>query len=279
MENEQSEKSFFKRFWWIGLIILIVIVAGIILINKNEKETASSSKPTDSQDSAKNKVFWQQNQDGWKAVGTPPACPEPLVLSIGDISQATSVLYPGQMRSVGYEPTAGFRFDNTSNNAIQIQAPLDGEIVAASRFISSGSNQYVFDIMSPCGIMNRFDHLLEIPAKLQAIADKLPEPKENDSRSTAINPPVSISKGEIIATKIGISENNNNFLSWTVFDFRQKNKISQEQDWAVSHPGLYHFAICPYQYMTAEDQAIAKKLPPADEKSGDKSDFCNGIWP
>ena len=271
---EGSKSLFYKKWWfWVILVLVIVLIFIFFLLPSIKEDRGStSSNRTKSAD-----TYWRQGQTGWEPVGNPPACPEPLVLSIGDFSQATSVLYPGQMRSVGYEPTAGFRFDKAENNQIPVEAPLDGEIVQAARFYERGEIQYVLDIMSPCGIMNRFDHLLELPANLKSLADKLPAPKEGDTRSTSINPPLKVSRGEVVAVEVGSKGNVG--LSWTVYDFRHKNKISENESWASSHDGLYHFAICPYQYMTTEDQAIAKKLPAADMTSGNKSDFCNGIWP
>jgi hypothetical protein len=265
-----------RWFRWVLIVgILVIVIIAIVVLSKNEDNTESSKSAAENQTS--NETYWRQTEDGWEAFGTPPACPESLVLSIADISKATSVLYPGQMRSVGYEPTAGFRFDNSKNNEAQVKAPLDGEIIQAARFYEKGQIQYVFDILSPCGIMNRFDHLLEIPLNLQTMADKLPAPKEGDTRSNSINPPVKVAKGDIIATAVG--NTNNTYISWTVFDFRKKNKSSEDKSWAAEHQILYHYAICPFQYMTDEDQTKVKSLPPTDSTSGSKSDFCNGIWP
>lgn len=254
-----------KKFLVVISIVFAVLV--IFLINNNKSSVPGGNSST---------TYWVQTESGWKAVGTPPSCPEPLELdSITDISKATSVLYPGQMRSVGYEPTAGFRFDGVSNEEISVRAPIDGEIVYAARFLVGGELQYVFDILSPCGIMNKFDHLLVLPPKLQAIADKLPEPKENDSRSTPVLPPVKVIKGEVLATAIGLRKNNNSFISWTVFDFRQKNKVSKNPSWASDHPELYHYAICPFPYLPKKDQERIAILPAADYMSGKQSDFCN----
>lgn len=218
---------------------------------------------------------WEQDATGWKAIGNPPPCPEPLRLSsVVDVTKATSVLYPGQIRSVGYENTAGFRFDGLADNNIIVKAPMDGEIVQAARFLVGGELQYVIDILSPCGIMNRFDHILTLSEKLQNMADKLPKPKANDSRSTSVNPPVSISQGEVLATAIGLSKNKNVFLSWTVFDFRKKNKISQNLSWAKEHPTMDHYVVCPFPLLPKQDQELVRSLPAADFMSGSKSDFC-----
>lgn len=263
-----------KRYWfkWILLVIAILVVGTWALsTTRKTEEQPSSQEPTE--------VNWVQERDGsWKAKGTPPACPTPLEFaSIADVQQATSVLYPGQLRSVGYEPTAGFRFDRVANDAVTVRAPMDGRIIQAARFTVGGEIQYVFDVLSPCGIMHRFDHLLVLPPKLQELADKLPPPKENDNRSTRVSPPFQIERGEVIATAVGLTKNNNTFISWTVFDFRQKNKISQNKAWAQEHPLLDHYAICPFVYLPEEDLARIKTLPAADFMSGSKSDFCDKL--
>lgn len=273
----QTKKPFFRRFWWIFAIAAIVIAISLIFILRTNKKDSLTNAFTNQNNNLQTTGRWTQTMDGWKAEGSVPSCPSPLELSsITDLNLATSVLYPGQMRSVGYEPTAGFRFDKSDNDTVTIVSPIDGEIVQASRFLERGETQYVFDIMMPCGIMVRFDHLLIIPQKLQDVANKLPEPKENDSRSTFVSPPIKISKGETIATGVGIRKNKNTFISWTMYDFRTKNKISQNAIWAKEHPEkLYHYVICPFPYLPQKDQEIIKKLPPADSMSGSKSDFCN----
>ncbi len=260
----------------IGLIVgILALLAGLFYMGARAR--ISDNNPTKFSNNSQSPTGgWAQDNNGWRPVGTPPLCPDPLELaSVVDVTKATSVLYPGQKRSVGYENTAGFRFDGLANEAIQVTAPMDGEIVQAARFLVSGEIQYVFDILSPCGIMNRFDHLLIIPSKLQAVADSLPAPKENDSRSTSISPSVKIIKGEVVATAIGLRRGKNTFLSWTVFDFRTKNRISQEPSWAAEHPALDHYAICPFPYLPSIDREIIKSLPPADYLSGSKSDFCD----
>lgn len=220
--------------------------------------------------------YWAQDQYGWRAVGTPPQCPEPLELSsFVDVNKATSKLYPGQMRSVGYESTAGFRFDGLPNEAVTITVPLSGEVVQAARSLVEGEIQYVFDMISPCGIMFRFDHLLAVTPKFQTIANKLPEPKANDTRSTSVYPPVKVVMGEMIATAVGIHKNKNTFVSFTMYDFRRKNSISQDPAWAAEHPQLDHYVICPFPYFPEEERERVNSLPAADWMSGSKSDFCN----
>lgn len=249
------------------LAIILVIAVGAIVNIKGKNPSLNSGSSLGR---------WVQDETGWKAIGNVPSCPEPLEFAgVADLNRATSVLYPGQMRSVGYENTAGFRFDGIPNNEVTVTAPMDGEVVMAARFLVDGEIQYVFDILSPCGIMNRFDHLLTISPKLQEIADSLPSPKNNDNRSIPVSPPVKISQGEVLATAVGLSKNNNTFISWTVFDFREKNKASQDPAWAENHPVMDHYAICPFPYLSQKDQQKIKSLPAADYISGSQSDFCN----
>lgn len=257
------------KLWVFSAVIIVITVVAVLFINNY-----SGKNPLFNLQSSSGR--WVQDENGWKAVGKIPKCPEPIQLgSVADLSQATSVLYPGQMRSVGYENTAGFRFEKIPNDEITVMAPMDGEVVMAARFLVDGEIQYVFDILSPCGIMNRFDHLLTLSPKLQEIANSLPQPKNNDNRSTLVSPPVKISQGEVLATGVGLRKNNNTFLSWTVFDFRGKNKASQDPAWAENHPIMDHYAICPFPFLPNSDQDKIKSLPAADFMSSSKSDFCD----
>lgn len=256
----------------ISFILILLILGGVIgFFLIGDQKT-----PFQRGNLHQSKSYWVQDEGGWKATGTPPKCPEPLELaSFADVRKATSVLYPGQMRSAGYEPTAGYRFDGLPNDAISITIPMDGEIVMAARFLVGGELQYVFDILNPCGIMVRLDHLLTLTPKFQDIANKLPQPKENDNRSTPIAPPVSVSKGEIIATATGLRKGGNTFSSITMFDFRGKNKISQDPGWAREHAVLYHYGVCPYPFLPKSDYERIKTLPAADYLSGAQSDYCD----
>lgn len=280
-EIEQKDKPVSRRKWGIAIALLAIVGLGVgffLFTQKNRDsggtQVIGNSSSTKSSDSEIGQ--WKQGENGWEPQGKVPACPEPLAFdSFVDTNIATSVLWPGQMRSVGYEPTAGFRFDGVASEAVTVTSPLAGEIIQGARSLANDEIQYTFDLMTPCGIMIRFDHLLEIPAKLQAIADKLPAPKPDDTRSTSITPGVPIAQGETVATAVGMRQNKNTFLSITFFDFRQKNKISQTNPaWAEEHPSYDQHVICPFPYLPEKDQARIKTLPAADSISGSKSDFC-----
>ncbi len=221
------------------------------------------------------KVFLVLGKEGWTPVGTPPVCPEPLVLSSPvDLAKATSILYPGQMRGNDYKAHGGFRFDTSSNEDITVRAPLNAVVVDGSRYFEQGEVQYLLSFIAPCGIMYRFDHLLTLDAKFAGIAEQFPAAKEGDSRTTPVNPPVSVTAGEIIATAVGFKKNRNVGVDWGVYDLRKKNEKAQDTVWAREHSTLAQHAICWFGLLSREDEARVRSLPAADSVSGAKSDYC-----
>jgi len=248
----------------------------------NKKEQTKTAPITQNNTGAKQEstqtVYWQLTESGWRPSGSPPQCPTPFsIVPPADVSLATSVLYPGQYRGGNlYEPGGGFRFDNSSNDAITIRVPVDSMVVGGARFLIEGEMQYVFDLIAPCGVMFRYDHLFTLTPEFQKIADRFSAAKENDTRTTFLNPQVPVSSGEAMATAVGLRKNSNVFISWGVFDLRQKNKISQENpSWAAAHPDLEHYAACPYDFLSSDIQTIVYALPAADGVAGRISDFCN----
>ena len=211
--------------------------------------------------------FWQdlkpKGNTPLSNVGTPP-CPNPLVLQTPvDLSKATSVLYPGQMRGGNFKAHGGFRFDNSTNDEIEVKAPMDAYVTDATRYIEMGEVQYMLDFQSDCGIRFRFDHLLTLAPKFAQIAEGLPEPKENDSKTTHINENVKVTEGEVIATAVGFQKTNNVSVDFGVYDMRGK-LLSNPQDNAV----------CWFDWLGEKDAKIVKSLPAGDSESGSQSTLC-----
>ncbi|MBI2590299.1 MAG: hypothetical protein HYW33_00240 [Candidatus Blackburnbacteria bacterium] len=198
----------------------------------------------------------------WESSKTP--CPNPLVLQTPvDLNKVTSILYPGQVRGGDFKPHGGFRFDNSKVDEIEVKAPMDAQLEDASRYIEQGEVQYMFDFQTSCGIRFRFDHLLVLTPQFAEASRNLPNPKEHDSRTTRVNPPISVKKGEVIATAVGFGKNNNVFVDFGVYDMR--GKIFQ---------GPRQNAVCWFDLLPASDSAKVKSLPPADSVSGSKSTLC-----
>lgn len=192
-----------------------------------------------------------------------PACPDPLIIQTPvDLNKVTSILYPGQERGGTFRPHGGFRFDTSEKNEIEVEIPMDATFTDASRYIEGGEVQYMFDFLTSCDIMYRFDHLLILTPKFAKIVENLPEAKENDSRTTPIEEEVKVTQGEIIATAVG--HTNNVFVDFGVYDLRGKTDLHNFKENAV----------CWFDLLPESDSARVKSLPPGDSKSGTSSIYC-----
>lgn len=210
-------------------------------------------------------------------------CPKPFVFQMPiDINKATSILYPGQYRGGEYKPHGGFRFDNSRPDEIKVIAPYDAEVIAGARYPVNGEIQYTFDFAHSCGIRYRFGHLLTLTPKFQAIAEKFPMPKGLDSRTTEVYPPIKVKQGEVIATAVGMMTGGpaelggfNTFLDWGVYDYRQKNESSKNPEWLTKHSyEIESYAVCWFDWVSAEDKTKVLSLPSSDYQSGKSSDYC-----
>ncbi len=223
-------------------------------------------------------LMWQQGQGGWQAIGTPPACPSPFTLNTPtDLTNVTSILYPGQLRGGNYKPHGGFRFDGAGTNAVVVTAPLDATLVRGSRYLVGGETQYTFDFIVPCGYMYRLGHLLTLDQTFQAIADQFPAAVEGDSRTTNVNPPIAVTAGQKIASAVGVTKGTDVFFDFGVYDLRTKNDASKDATWAANpmhDPELAQHAVCWFDLLSATDAARVRSLPPGDPTSGKNSDFC-----
>lgn len=221
-------------------------------------------------------VTWMQTADGWQPIGTPPACPTPVLTTPADLSLVTSILYPGQTRGGDYKPHGGFRFDTATSSNETVTAPMDGQVVNGGRYLVNGETQYVFDIIAPCGMMYRVGHLLTLTPKFQTMADAFPAAQEGDSRTTKVEPPVNVTAGEQIATAVGVTKGGLNvFFDFGVYNVLQRNTASQNAAYAASHDlQLAQHAVCWFDLLPAADEAKVRALPAADPASGTKSDYC-----
>lgn len=211
------------------------------------------------------------------------SCPNPFVFQMPvDMNKVTSILYPGQIRGGNYKAHGGFRFDSSRPEEITVVAPYEAEVIAGARYPVNGEIQYTFDFAHPCGIRYRFGHLLTLSPKFQKIADKFPLPKEPDSRTTEVYPPIKVSRGEVIATAVGLTKGGpdalgglNTFVDWGVYDYRKKNEASKDPAWAVKHPyEIEHYAVCWFDWIAQRDKTTVLSLPSSDYQSGKSSDYC-----
>lgn len=267
----------------IGLVALSLLGGGFILVRRvtsppSTETVRQSTQPISSKaavvipNPSKNaaaSVSWEFDGAAWKSIGTPPACPDPIIAqSPVDLSLASGILYPGQTRGGDYKPHGGFRFDGKKNDDVTVKAPFDAMLVKASRYTQMGETQHLLHFTAPCGLIYRFDHLLVLTPKFQKIMEALPPPAVDDSRTTVLNTPVAVTSGEVIATAVGFTAGPNVSVDFGLYDLRKTN--------GTSHPTNKEFApygLCWLNLLPAADSAKAKTLPGTSEE-GKTSDYC-----
>lgn len=265
------------------LILVIVLVAAVTGVAAwrvfGSEKTAETVDSGVTEESSESSVSWSMNGSEWKASGTPPNCAEPLTLtSPVDIDKATAILYPGQYRGSNYKPHGGFRFEGSVNEDITVTVPQDSTVYKASRYIEQGEVQYLFVLISPCGIMYKFDHLLTLSPAFQALADKLPVAEVDNSQTTNFDPSPTVSAGDVIATAVGFKKTNNVSVDFGVYDLRSRNASYESDSWKAEHQEDNEYApygICWLDYLESDDSAFAKSLPGGDGQNGKTSDYCD----
>jgi hypothetical protein len=220
-------------------------------------------------------VTWNFNGTDWSAAGTAPACGAPLTFPTAiDISRATALLYPGQIRGGNYKPHGGFLFPTFTNASVTVTVPMAGYVYRGVRYIEDGEVQYLFDIINPCGVMHRFDHLLTLSTRFAALANQLP-PATTSSMTTFFAGREEVAAGDVIATGVGHLSTGNTGVDWGVYDLRQRNAASTNAAWFAAHSGeLAPFAICWLDNLSNGDAARARALPAGDFLMGATSDYC-----
>jgi hypothetical protein len=206
-------------------------------------------------------------------VATPVStCPTPLLQTPVDLSKVTSILYPGQERGGNYKAHGGFGFDNATDNLVTVKIPLNGKISRVVRYREMGEIQYLFEFDGNCGVSFRFDHLRKLTPKFEAVVNAFPI--KEDTRTDPVNPPVTVTVGEVIATEVGFL--NNVSVDFGVYDMRQKNEASKDPVWASAHSQYPadSYGICWLNSLPQADSAVVNLLPGRDGKFEKKSDYC-----
>ena len=265
------------------IIFLIIIIAGAVIFAITKK---SSTSDVGDQSGERKKVqlsevIWQGTADGgWTATnGTAPACPSPLLAySPVDTEQASQILYPGQYRGTDYKAHGGFRFDNNQSVDAYVRLPLDAKLVSAARYLEAGEVQYMLDFQNPCGIQIRFDHLYTLAPEFAKIADTLPAPKQDDSRTTPIDSHPAFAAGELVATAIGHKDSKNYAVDFGVYDLRQPNEVSKNATWAALHKdkaSQAYYGVCWIDLLPATDKKRVHEILPLDTDDRGASDYCS----
>ena len=228
-------------------------------------------------------VVWNRDgMGGWMTNGTPPPCPEiEWMLPIDDLGVVEAVLDPGQVRGGDYKAHGGFRL---TTSEVTVRSPLDGYLVGVAAYMegqpgdpsSPKEIQYILDIQHPCGLMVRFDHLkLLSPEIADAVASV---PIREDSQGTMLNPPVPVSRGQVLATVVGHTEYTvNQAFDFGVYDARavQPSRRSRDELLAFGPSGeLGLYAVCWLDLFGADTASTLRSLPRTTTEAAQGSDVC-----
>lgn len=204
-------------------------------------------------------------------------CPDPLIVELPvNVSQVSSILYPGQYRGGDYKPHGGFRFLK-DDNLVDVRAPMDAYLFRASKHIALGEIQYALWFMNDCGVMYKLDHLRTVTDELERAFDDFPPPPVNDTRTTPVDPLVFVETGTLISEEIGFRSDRNVFVDFGLFDLRVKNEVSRNPEWVASHPGSEEqgeHALCWLNNIDPEEAEILANLPVGGVE-GNASDYCD----
>jgi hypothetical protein len=268
-------------FGIIGLLGVIAVAALAFALSRPaaNQQSNQQTQPTPSEATTQGSVDWESKGDGtWAALGgTAPTCSNPIFTqSPTDVSKATAVLYPGQMRGGNYKPHGGLRFDGQANDAVTVKMPFDGTIYRGSQYIEGGELQYLFDVVNPCGYMIRFDHLSQLSDAFKTAASKLPAATES-TRTERIMPEIKVKAGDVVATAVGFTKNKNVNFDFGVYDLRVINAAAKAPAYQQAHQNdkdLSWHAVCLFDVLPSADAAKVKSLPAGDQASGKQSDYC-----
>lgn len=268
-------------FHLVALLLIIVLVGAIAsvgywVLSRNSTANAEVQWAFD-----ENKLEW------FAKTGTPPHCREPLAFDRSpiDTSQVSAVLLPGSYRGRDYKPHGGFGTPEALGGKVDVKMPADATLVGLTRYYEGDPPdlQYLLTFETDCGIAFRFDHLHTLSPELQAIADKTPEPKLNDTRTSPDDnpPPTKFKSGQVIATQVGLPSMKIYGFDFGVYDYRQRNEISKNSAWAQLHDeyeSLEWFGVCWYDMLPdiSGDKLRELSLAQTDTRREVKkvSDYC-----
>ena len=262
------------------IIIIVVALVAVLLVWRFWPAPQPTVTPgaTDADQALTDpKTKWSFNGNEWLPDALPPRCGEFNVKSPADVTLASGVLYPGQVRGGNYKPHGGLRFDGKKNEDVTVRAPFDAKLVNASRYIEGGEVQYLFTFVHPCGIAYRLDHLLTLSPELQKVADTLPAAKADNSVTTPFNDPVEVKQGATIATAVGFKKTSNVGFDFGLYDLRTQNEASANATWAAQHANVKEYGwygVCWLDWLSGDEKTTVKALPAADQAQGKTSDYC-----
>ncbi len=244
------------------LLILVVIGAiGFVGYQVMARQKKANAEVRWSFDEKKNEWYVKE--------GKAPACKEPLKFDYTpiDISRATSVGFAGTYRGFNYKVHGGFGFAEDFNGTQDVRLPMDATLSGLVRYYEGDPPdlQYHVSFENDCGIMFYFDHLYTLSPQLQALAEQTPEPRLDDTSSSPADAPprIKLKAGDIIATATGQPKVNRAGFDFGVVDYRKRNEISKNTEWARLHSEFESsewYGVCWFNMLPGADAEKAKEL-------------------
>lgn len=223
---------------------------------------------TKAQDKVNADVRWSYNSvknEWFVKEGIAPTCKDPYVFAYTPVqlSDASSVGFAGTYRNKSYKVHGGFGLTKSS----QVVLPADATLSSLTRYYEGDplELQYLVGFEMDCGIAFYFDHIHTLSPELQALAEKQPEPKENDTRTSPDDAPprVKLKAGTVIATETGAHKAGRYGIDFGVVDYRTRNSISKNSAWVSMHSefaATEWFGVCWYDMLPNGDAEKAKQL-------------------
>jgi hypothetical protein len=275
MNNAKNQRGF-------GIIEIIIIVVVLAIAGFIAWRLLS---PTSTSPGGKSFVEWAFDGENWNPIGSAPACESPLAIaSPTDVTKMSAVLMPGQVRGGDFKPHGGLSSTEPYYNDVAVSTVRDAFLYRGSRYIQADDGgqtqvQYMFDFMDSCGVMFRMDHLGDLTDQFKAYADRMPEPKLDDSRTTSFNDHPFVAKGTVVATSIGIKASKNSFFDFGFYDLRQQNAAAKTDLYKtdqlrISDKEQSFFAVCWFDLLPATDRDFVAGLPQRNGSPQGDSDYC-----
>lgn len=166
-----------------------------------------------------------------------------------------------------------------------VKLPADATLSGMVRYLEGdpAELQYKVNFEMDCGISFYFDHLRTLSPQLEELANKLPKPELNNTRVNLNNMPprIQMKAGDIVATATGAHLLQRYGIDFGVVDYRQRNAISKNQQWASLHNNFKSsewYGVCWLDMLPGNDADTAKRLSAvqADTRRTAKlvSDYC-----
>lgn len=290
-----------KGFAHVELLIIAVVIAVVgfaaYKVTKSNHDQDTSGQNSRPENKDKNgPLVWSYDEAGlewYVKSGTAPSCKDPLKFDMSpvDISNVSAVGLPGAYRGFNYKAHGGFRAVESTNGELEVKMPIDAKLRNITRYYEKIPGheyelQYLVTFENDCGIAFRFDHLHTLSPDFQALAEKTPEPKRDDTRSGSDTQSfdVTFRAGDVVATKVGFPSAKNFGFDFGVYDYRTRNVISSNATWAEIHKQFasteFH-GIC-WTPLLPEDDAIKAEAMAKDRSNYNtnkpfhlSSDYCD----